>query len=98
MLCCQCGDTRRRPLSILPRAHAAASQTAYDKSVDLQRHAAFGRNHAGQGEMDQPPAQYGIFGSLGRALKRDSGMGFLYCGFDATELGVVAALDRKSTR
>jgi|SRR3990167_1139782 len=91
MTCCQRGDTRRRNLPVLKRAHAADSQAAYDKSADLQRNAAFGRDHAGQGEMDQPSAQHGVFRSLGRASKRDSGMGFLYGRLDTAELGVVAA-------
>src|SRR3989338_11221056 len=45
--------------------------------------------------MDQPPAQHGIFGCLGRALKSHGRMRLGYRRFHASKLGVVAALQIK---
>ena len=88
----QRGSACRRDLPVLERAHAADPQAADDNAIHYQRHAAFGRNHARQGEVYQPPARYRVFRCLGRALESDRGMRLADRRFDAAELSIVGTL------
>src|SRR5450830_813601 len=79
-------------LPVLERAHAADPQATYDHTINLQRHTAFGRDHAGEDEMYQSAALHRIFRGLGGPLKSHSRMGFLDRNFHTAKLGVVTAL------
>lgn len=79
-------------LAVLEGAHAADAKTTDDGTFAHQWHAAFRRDDAGQGEVDQPSARHCVFRSLGRALESDGSVGFGDGGLDAAELRVVAAL------
>lgn len=45
----QGGHARGSDLTVLEGAHAADTQATHDHTIDLQRHTAFGRDHAGEG-------------------------------------------------
>lgn len=84
--------SRRCDLSVLKRTYAADTEPAHGDIIDFQRDTAFGGNHAGQGEVYQPPAQHGVFRGFGRALKSRCCMRLASCRFDAAKLGIVTAL------
>src|SRR5450756_1516844 len=75
-------------LPVLERAHAADPQATYDHTINLQRHTAFGRDHAGEDEMYQSAALHRIFRCLGGTLKSHCRMGFLDRNFHTAKLGV----------
>lgn len=84
--------SRRCDLSVLKRTHAADTEPAHGDIIDFQRDTALGGNHAGQGEVYQPPAQHGVFRGFGRTLESHCCMRLASCRFDAAKLGVVTAL------
>src|ERR1039457_6647971 len=79
-------------LPVLERAHAADPQATYDHTINLQRHTAFGGNHAGEDEMYQSAALHRIFRDLGGTLKRHCCVCLTDRRFHTAKRGVVAAL------
>jgi hypothetical protein len=81
-----------RDLTILEGTHAANAKSANNDAFDQQGYTAFCRDHSGQGEVNEPSAQYRIFRRLGWALESDRGMGFGDGGLYTAELRIVTAL------